>query len=72
LIELLKSLEGGVSLLVFVMEKGRIKKSLDENYKLFVDAICMKKVPVALMITHCGKIHRFRYSVNIFLTFSKI
>jgi len=53
LINLLKSLEGGVSLLVFVMEKGRIKKSLDENYKLFVEAICMQKVPVVLLITHC-------------------
>lgn len=53
LINLLKSLENGVSLLVFVMEKGRIKKSLDENYKLFVEAICMGKVPVVLVITHC-------------------
>lgn len=35
------------------MEKGRIKKSLDENYKLFVDAICMNEVPVVLVITHC-------------------
>jgi len=53
LIDLLKSLEDGVSLLLFVMEKGRIKKTLDENYKLFVEAICMHKVPVALVITHC-------------------
>jgi hypothetical protein len=53
LINLLKSLEDGVSLLVFVMEKGRIKKSLDENYKLFVEAICMSSVPIVLLITHC-------------------
>ena len=53
LIRLLKSPEDGVSLLVFVMEKGRIKKSLEENYKLFVDAICMNHVPVVLVITHC-------------------
>jgi len=53
LIDLLKSLHEGVSLLVFVMEKGRIKKTLDENYKLFVEAICMKNVPVVLAITHC-------------------
>jgi len=57
LIKLLKSLDEGVSLLVFVMEKGRIKKSLSENYNLFVDAICMKKVPVALVITHCEMEH---------------
>ncbi|OXA48986.1 immune-associated nucleotide-binding protein 3-like isoform X1 [Folsomia candida] len=49
LITLLKSLEGGVSLLVFVMENGKITKSLDENYKLFVEAICMKKVPSLLL-----------------------
>lgn len=53
LINLLKSLQGGISLLVFVIEKGRIKKSLYENYKLFVEAICMKNVPVVLVITHC-------------------
>lgn len=53
LINLLKSLDGGVSLLIFVIEKGRIKKSLNENYKLFVEAICMKSVPVVLVITHC-------------------
>lgn len=53
LLKLLKSLEDGVSLLVFVIEKGRIKKSLEDNYKLFIDAICMKKVPVVLAITHC-------------------
>jgi len=46
LIDLLKSLHEGVSLLLFVMEKGRIKKTLDENYRLFVEAICMKNVPV--------------------------
>lgn len=53
LINLLKSLEDGVSLLIFVIEKGRIKKSLNDNYKLFVDTLCMKKVPVVLVITHC-------------------
>ena len=50
---LLKCLEDGVSLLIFVMEKGRIKDSLHENYNIFVDAICKKKVPVILLITHC-------------------
>jgi len=53
LIKLLKSLEDGVSLLIFVVEKGRIKTTLEENYKLFVNTICMKKVPVILVITHC-------------------
>ncbi|XP_037026310.1 uncharacterized protein LOC119067440 [Bradysia coprophila] len=53
LVRLLKSLEEGVSLLVFVIEKGRIKKSMENNYRLFIEGICMKKVPVVLGITHC-------------------
>lgn len=53
LLQLLKSLGDGVSLLIFVIERGRIKKSLEDNYKLFIDTICMKKVPVVLAITHC-------------------
>jgi len=52
LVRLLRSLENGVSLLVLVMEKGRIK-SLHENYKLLVDAICASSVPVILLISHC-------------------
>lgn len=39
--------------MIFVIEKGRIKKSLEENYGLFVKTICMKEVPVVLVITHC-------------------
>lgn len=53
LMTLIKSLKDGVSLLVFVIEKGRVKKSLSENYNLFVDGLCMKNVPVVLVITHC-------------------
>lgn len=39
--------------MVFVIEKGRITKSLTRNYNLFVDALCMKNVPVILAINHC-------------------
>lgn len=53
LVDLLKQLHEGVSLLIFVIEKGRIKESLKKNYQLFVDIICMKQVPVVLAITHC-------------------
>lgn len=53
LISFLKELENGVSLLIFVIEKGRIKKNLNDNYKLFVEGMCMNKVPVVLVITHC-------------------
>jgi len=53
LIKLVKSLKDGVNLLIFVMKKDRIKKTLEENYKLFVEAICMNNVPVILVVTHC-------------------
>lgn len=46
-------MEDGVCLLVYVMEKGRIKKSLEDNYKLFVDGICLGQVPVIGVLTHC-------------------
>ncbi|XP_037032054.1 uncharacterized protein LOC119071289 [Bradysia coprophila] len=53
LMHLLQSLHHGVALLIFVIQKGRIKKSLNKNYNLFVDGLCMKNVPVVLVITHC-------------------
>jgi len=53
LVKLLKSLEDGVNLLIFVVKQGRITKSLEANYKLFVSSICMQEVPVILLLTHC-------------------
>jgi len=55
LCNLLKSLSEGVSLLIYVSKKGRITKSIDANYKIFVDKLCMGNVPVVLVITHFDK-----------------
>jgi len=54
---LLNSLKNGVSLLVFVMKLGKITTSIEQNYKLFVDTICMKNVPVVLLVTNCEAYH---------------
>ncbi|KAF9222620.1 hypothetical protein BS17DRAFT_173576 [Gyrodon lividus] len=43
---------GGINLLVFCIQRGRITTSMQHNYKLFQDFLCHKKVPVSLVITH--------------------
>jgi len=53
LIQLMKSLKDGVGLLMYVIRKGRITDTTERNYELFAKAICMSKVPVILIITHC-------------------
>ena len=53
LVNLLKSLSDGVSLLIMVIKKERITASLEKNYQLFVSGICLGKVPVLLVITNC-------------------
>ncbi|KAH7888363.1 P-loop containing nucleoside triphosphate hydrolase protein [Phlebopus sp. FC_14] len=52
---LVKSLadEGGISLLLFCVRRGRITTNMQNNYKIFQDFFCQKKVPVALVVTHC-------------------
>ncbi|KAF9245008.1 P-loop containing nucleoside triphosphate hydrolase protein [Melanogaster broomeanus] len=46
------SAAGGINLLVFCIQKGRITSNMQQNYMLFHDFLCHKKVPVALVITH--------------------
>ena len=50
LYQLLRKVEGGVSLLVYV-HRGKIKPSQVENYKLFSHVICKSMVPTALVVT---------------------
>jgi hypothetical protein len=49
---LLKSLEGGVSLLVFCMRAPRITDTAHKNWQLFHEIICQKEVPIAMAVTH--------------------
>jgi len=50
LFTLIKKLEDGVSLLVFVM-RGRIKESTVSNWRLFQEVICKSQVPTVIVIT---------------------
>ncbi|KAG5638125.1 hypothetical protein H0H81_001728 [Sphagnurus paluster] len=51
LLRLLKSLDTGVSLLVFCMRGPRIKESAHRNWRLFHEVICRRKVPIVLAVT---------------------
>ncbi|KAF8548122.1 hypothetical protein OG21DRAFT_803223 [Imleria badia] len=42
----------GINLLVFCIRRGRITALMQQNYLLFHDFLCHKKVPTALVITH--------------------
>jgi len=53
LIMLLKSLETGVNLLVFVIRKEKITETMVKNYAVFSNGICDRKVPVVLAGSGC-------------------
>ena len=52
--ELISRLErsGGISLLVFCMKGGRISITTMQTYNLFVEVLCSRPVPVAIVVTH--------------------
>lgn len=50
LYELLYSLEGGVNLLILVLQ-GRITKATKQNYEIFYDILCRRRVPIVIIIT---------------------
>ncbi|KAG1759143.1 P-loop containing nucleoside triphosphate hydrolase protein [Suillus occidentalis] len=51
---LIRNLErqGGIDLLMFCMRAGRLTTTLENNYRLFHEFLCEKKVPVIVVITH--------------------
>jgi len=49
--ELLRKLHTGVSLLIFCMRGPRIKASCVQNWRLFWDIICQRRIPVILAVT---------------------
>ncbi|KAJ2923524.1 hypothetical protein H1R20_g13570, partial [Candolleomyces eurysporus] len=52
LYNLLKSLEDGVSLLVFCIRAPRINDAAHKNWLLFHEIICQRRVPIVMAITH--------------------
>jgi len=51
LYKLIIGLDGGINLLVFCMRGPRIKNATHENWKVFHDILCKKKVPTVLIVT---------------------
>ncbi|KIJ67965.1 hypothetical protein HYDPIDRAFT_107510 [Hydnomerulius pinastri MD-312] len=51
LYQLMISLKGGISLLVFCMRAPRIKDSYVQNWKLFHNIICGENVPIVIVVT---------------------
>ncbi|TFK35910.1 hypothetical protein BDQ12DRAFT_699908 [Crucibulum laeve] len=51
LYSLIKSLDAGVSLLIFCMRGPRIKDAAHKNWRLFHEIICQNQVPIAIAIT---------------------
>ncbi|KAJ3500730.1 hypothetical protein NLJ89_g9663 [Agrocybe chaxingu] len=51
LYSLLRTLDGGVSLLVFCMKAPRIKESAKHNWLLFHEIMCKGQVPIAIVVT---------------------
>jgi len=49
---LMRSLATGVDLLVFVIRGPRITGMMQQNYKVFYEIFCQKKVPIMLVVTH--------------------
>jgi predicted GTPase len=43
--------QGGIDLLLFCMRAGRVTSTVQNNYRLFHEFLCDKKVPVVLVIT---------------------
>ena len=51
LYRLMRGLDDGVSLLVYVVRGPRLSDSIRKNYELFYEIFCEKKVPIVLVIT---------------------
>ena len=51
LYRLMRGLNDGVSLLVYVVRGPRLSHSIRKNYELFYEIFCQKKVPIVLVVT---------------------
>ncbi|KAG1820661.1 hypothetical protein EV424DRAFT_1322876, partial [Suillus variegatus] len=44
--------QGGIDLLMFCMRAGRLTATLKNNYRLFNEFLCEKKVPLVIVVTY--------------------
>lgn len=51
LIRIIKGLDTGLNLLVYVMRAPQIMATAAENYRLFYEIVCEKRVPIVVVIT---------------------
>jgi predicted GTPase len=51
LFRLIRHLEDGVNLLIYVMRAPRITRTAQQNYEMFFDVFCCGKVPIAMVVT---------------------
>ncbi|KDQ55076.1 hypothetical protein JAAARDRAFT_340664 [Jaapia argillacea MUCL 33604] len=51
LYKLIRSLDSGINLLVYVIRGNRLKEMTTKNYQMFYDIFCKKKVPIVLVVT---------------------
>lgn len=51
LYDLVQSLQGGISLLVFVFRASRINSTSIKNYRMFRETFCNRRVPIVIVIT---------------------
>jgi len=52
--ELILQLDDGVNLLVYVMRAPRISRAAKQNYDIFFEAFCDRKVPIVIVVTGLG------------------
>jgi len=50
--------EGGIHLLLFCIRAGRFHATIQNNYRLFYELLCEKKVPIVLVVTGLETQHR--------------
>jgi len=51
LYQLIREVDGGVSLLVYVLRGPRLRSAARKNYRMFYEIFCMKQVPIVIVIT---------------------
>ncbi|KAG1840222.1 P-loop containing nucleoside triphosphate hydrolase protein [Suillus tomentosus] len=58
--QLVKQLDkqGGIDLLLFCVRAGRVTATLQNNYRLFHEFLCEKKIPIVLAITNLERENR--------------
>ncbi|KDQ59830.1 hypothetical protein JAAARDRAFT_33403 [Jaapia argillacea MUCL 33604] len=51
LYKLVRKMDGGVNLLIYVIRGPRITESTSDNYRMFYEAFCQRNVPIVLVVT---------------------